>query len=68
MSAPDLRSDETKAIDDARHKAVARAVATERERCAKIAERIAEANLNADNEATPTSSVAQVIANEIRSG
>lgn len=37
MNQPDLRSDETKA-QDAR---VARAVAAERERCAKIAERSA---------------------------
>lgn len=34
----DLRSDERKEIDDVRHLAVARAVAAERERCAKIAE------------------------------
>jgi hypothetical protein len=38
MSAPpDLRSDERKAIDAA----IDRAVAAERERCAKIAERVA---------------------------
>lgn len=36
MPAADLRSDETKARDDECHRSVARAVASERERCAKI--------------------------------
>ena len=41
--------------------------AAERERCAKIAERVANANLSSDGEWTPQSSVAQSIANMIRS-
>lgn len=43
-------------------------LAAERERCAKIAEDVATANLNdgPGEEATATSSVAQAIANKIR--
>lgn len=65
MTQPDLRSDETKYNDDRVH----RAVAVERERCAKIADGFARANVNFNpnlDEATIASSVARAIANQIR--
>lgn len=70
-----FRSDEIKAVELAQSVAAllgpmfTRVISQERERCAKIAEKLAEANLNFNSdadEATAASSVAQSIANLIR--